>query len=124
MVSAEPIPTRLAAEAGLTLGQLRSKRWVTPFHGVRIDRAAVVDLQTACRALRAVARVPVVISDRSAGALYDWWLPRLVIALLEISVEPGDLIERPGVRCHRRLRSEGPPRSRWAGADIARADNP
>lgn len=103
MVSAEPIPTRLAAEAGLTLGQLRSKSWATPFHGVRIDRSAVVDLQTACRALTAVARVAVVISDRSAAAVYDWWLPRQAIALLEISVEPCSLIERPGARCHRRV---------------------
>ena len=103
MVRAEPIPTRLAAAAGLTPGRLRSKRWATPFHGVRIDRAAVVDLPTACRALTAVASVPVVISDRSAAALYDWWLPRRVAAVIEISVAPGDLIERPGVRCHRRV---------------------
>jgi hypothetical protein len=103
MVRAEPIPTRLAAGAGLTFGQLRSKRWATPFHGVRIDRAVVVDLQTACRALSAAARVPVVISDLSAGAVYDWWMPRQARALLEISVGPGDLIKRPGVRCHRRV---------------------
>ncbi len=103
MVLAAPIPTRLAATAGLTLGQLRSKRWATPFHGVRIDRAAVVDLRMTCRALAAVARVAVVVSDRSAATVYDWWLPRRVLVLLEISVAPGNLVKRPGVRCHRRV---------------------
>lgn len=103
MVRAEPIPTRLAVGAGLTLGRLRSKSWATPFHGVRIDRAADVDLRTSCRALTAVARVRVVISDQSAAAVYDWWLPRRVNAPLEMSVEPGNSIERPGVRCHRRV---------------------
>lgn len=103
MVRAEPIPTRLAATAGLTLGRLRSKKWATPFHGVRIDRAAVVDLRTTCQALTAVARVPLAISDRSAATLYEWWLPRRLAALTEISVAPGDLIKRPGVRCHRRV---------------------
>jgi hypothetical protein len=103
MLRVEPIPIRLAAAAGLTPGRLRSKRWATPFHGVRVDRAAAVDLRTACRALTAVTRVPIVISDRSAAELSDWWLPRQVDALIDVSVAPGDLVERPGVRCHRRV---------------------
>jgi hypothetical protein len=56
-----------------------------------------------CRALAAVARVAVVVSDRSAATVYDWWLPRRVLVLLEISVAPGNLVKRPGVRCHRRV---------------------
>jgi hypothetical protein len=99
----EPIPTRLAAAAGLTPDQLRSKRWATPFHGVRIDRTAASDLQMVYRALTAVARSPLVISDHSAAAMYGWWLPARVDPVIHISVAPGDLIERVGVRCHRRV---------------------
>ena len=103
MGSAEPIPTRSTAMAGHAPARLRSKRWATPFHGVRIDRAAARDLSTVCRALVAVARVPVVISDRSAAALYGWWLPPRIHDGIDISVAPEHLIERPGVRCHRRV---------------------
>lgn len=103
MSSADPIPIRLAAAAGLTRDRLRSKRWVAPFHGVRIEQAATGDLQTICRALAAVAHVPIVISDRSAAALYGWWLARSALDVIEISVAPEHLIERPGVRCHRRV---------------------
>jgi hypothetical protein len=103
MGHAEPIPTRLAAAAGLTPDQLRSKRWATPFHGVRIDRNAASDVTTVYSALAAVARVPLVISDRSAAAMYEWWLPPQVDSVIDISVAPGGLIERVGVRCHRRV---------------------
>ncbi len=102
MGHAEPMPTRLAAAAGLTPDHLRSKRWTTPFHGVRVDRKAASDLQTVYKALVAVARVPVVISDRSAAARYGWWLPAQVDSIVDISVAPGKPIERVGVRCHRR----------------------
>jgi hypothetical protein len=102
MVRAEPIPTRLAAAAGLTPDQLRSKRWATPFHGVRIERIAASDLRTIYIALVAVARVPLIISDRSAAARYRWWLPVQVDSMVDISVAPGGVIERVGVRCHRR----------------------
>lgn len=103
MGNAEPIPTRLAAVAGLTPRQLRSKRWATPFHGVRIDRSAAGDLHAVCRALAAVARVPVVISDRTTAALYEWWLPPQAVQIVDVTVAPEHLIERPGVRCHRRV---------------------
>jgi hypothetical protein len=103
MSSVEPIPTRLAAAAGLSRGQLRTKRWVAPFNGVRIDREAAGDVRTVYRALTAVARVPVIISDQSAAGFYEWWLPRVTVALIEISVGPGHFVERPGVRCHRRV---------------------
>lgn len=102
MSRAGPIPTRFAAAAGFTPDQLRSKSWATPFHGVRVGGATAVDLRTACRALTAVARVPVVVSDRSAAALYGWWLPRVADTAIDISVAPDHLIERAGVRCHRR----------------------
>jgi len=101
MDRAEPLPTRFAAAAGLTRDQLRSKRWVTPFHGVRVDRDAPRDLHGACSALTAVTRAPLVVSDRSAAALYGWWLPRRAVEVIEISVAPDSLVERPGVRCHR-----------------------
>ena len=103
MGNAEPIPTRLAAAAGLTPRQLRSKRWVTPFHGVRIDRSAAGDLHAVCLALVAVARVPVVISDRTTAELYEWWLPRQPVQIIDVTVAPEHVIERPGVRCHRRV---------------------
>jgi hypothetical protein len=103
MSSVQPIPTRLAAAAGLSRGQLRAKRWIAPFNGVRIDRKTAGDVRTVYRALKAVARVPIIISDRSAAAFYEWWLPQVTDALIEISVAPGHIVERPGVRCHRRV---------------------
>ena len=102
MVRPEPIPTRHASAAGFTPDQLRSKRWATPFHGVRVDRNATGDLRTIYTALAAVARVPVIVSDRSAAARYRWWLPLRIDSDVDISVAPGNFIERVGVRCHRR----------------------
>jgi hypothetical protein len=99
----EPIPTRFAAAAGLTRGQLRSKAWATPFHGVRIGSGTAVDLRMTCSALTAVARVPVVVSDCSAAASYEWWLPPQIADMTDITVAPEHVIERPGVRCHRRV---------------------
>jgi hypothetical protein len=99
----EPLPTRLAAAAGLTRGQLRSKAWATPFHGVRVSSSVPIDLRTACSALAAVARVPVVVSDRPAAAYYRWWLPPAIADVIDISVAPEHVIKRPGVRCHRRV---------------------
>ena len=103
MSCAEPIPTRLAGVSGLSRGQLRTKRWVAPFNGVRIDRTTAGDVRAVYRALTAVSRVPIVISDRSAAAFYEWWLPRVTVAVIDISVAPGAFIERAGVRCHRRV---------------------
>lgn len=79
----------------------------TPFSGIRIDRKSAGDVRTVYRAPAAVARVRVVISDRSAAAFYEWWMPRLRVAVIEISVAPGAVIERPGVRCHRRILAPG-----------------
>ncbi len=35
--------------------------------------------------------------------MYEWWLPLRVDALTDVTVAPEHLIERPGVRCHRRV---------------------
>jgi hypothetical protein len=55
------------------------------------------------RALTADARVRVLISDQSAAAFYEWWLPHVAAAVIDISVAPGAVVERAGVRCHRRV---------------------
>jgi hypothetical protein len=102
-MSLEPLPTRFAGAAGFTPDQLRSKAWAAPFHGVRIGSDAAVDLRMVCSALTAVTRVPAVVSDRSAAALYGWWLPPGIADVTDISVAPEHVVERAGVRCHRRL---------------------
>ena len=108
----DPVTTRAALAAGMTADQLRSKRWVSPLRGVHVERAAAsgegnapdpCDLHITVRALVAVTNSHVVVSDRTAAELYEWWLPAPDHPCTHITVAPDAVVERPGVRCHRRI---------------------
>ena len=97
-------PTRLAAAAGLTQDQLRSKRWATPFHGVRVDRSDASDLTDGVpRAGRGCPRSIGHQRPSPRPRSTDGGCQRGFDSVVDISVAPGGLIERAGVRCHRRI---------------------
>jgi hypothetical protein len=101
-----PLTTRAALAQGMTRDLLRSKRWITPFRGVRLPAAGVNERRQRCRALIAVTRGTTTISDDTAAELYAWWLaspdPRI-----HITVSRATVVDRPGVCCHRRRLDAG-----------------
>jgi hypothetical protein len=123
MHETDPLTTRAALAAGMTADQLRSKRWAAPFRGVHLERStsldpeASLDLHTTCRALVAVASGRPVISDRTAAELYGWWLPTPEQACMHVTVRPESVLDRPGVRCHRRILTADDI-SEWRGIPI------
>ncbi|HTC69735.1 MAG TPA: hypothetical protein VK662_09220, partial [Acidothermaceae bacterium] len=119
MRETDPLTTRAALAAGMTADQLRSKRWVAPFRGVHLDRVATPDpdVHSISQALIAVTSGSACISDRTAAEVYEWWLPTVEGTCTEITVAPESVVNRPGVRCHRRVLSAHDV-SEWKGLPI------
>lgn len=123
MQDADPLTTKAALAGGMTADQLRSKRWTAPFRGVRLDRGAALDQQasldlpTTARALAAVTNSSAVISDSTAAQMYGWWLPTLAQVRTHITAPPGCVVDRVGVRAHRRV-LKADDVSEWQGIPI------
>jgi hypothetical protein len=103
---------------------------VSSFRGVHVERDAASgegiapdpfgprDLHTTVRALVAVTNTHAVMSDRTAAELYGWQLPTPDHLCTHITVAPDSVVERPGVRCRRRLLTQSDVRE-WRGVPIA-----
>jgi very-short-patch-repair endonuclease len=99
-----PFTTQEALSAGITAGQLRGRRWESPFRGVHQARdGGPADLMSRCRALAKLMPDDVVFSGITVPRLLGWWLPQgAELAPLHATVPPDCRIRRHGVRTTRR----------------------
>ncbi len=99
-----PFTRQQALRAGITPGQLRHPRWTSRFRSVYEQPDPDTDLFSVCRALSLALPDDAVFSHLTAAALRRWWLPyRGPQRPIEVTVPPGRMLERKGVRC---IRSE------------------
>jgi very-short-patch-repair endonuclease len=98
-----PFTTREALSAGITAGQLRGRRWESPFRGVHhACGGGPADLVSRCRALAKLMPDDVVLSGITVARLLGWWLPRgAECAPFDVIVPPGCIVRRDGVRASR-----------------------
>jgi hypothetical protein len=101
MTPSDPFTTRGALANGMTPAQLRSHRWRAPYAGVRLPKAELSHAAD-CAALLEVVRTPAGMSASSAALLYGWWsTPELRNRPTDITVPPGAVVSRAGVRARR-----------------------
>ncbi|MGH8888873.1 MAG: hypothetical protein ACRDV3_03835, partial [Acidothermaceae bacterium] len=92
-----------AMAAGATRQQSRTSRWNAPFKGVR-SSADATDVLSRCRALSLLLPEGAVFTGMTAAHLRGWSLPRGALGSpLDITVPPGQMVARDGVRCRRRV---------------------
>lgn len=98
-----PFTTQEAIEAGITPGQLRSRRWRHEFRGVHDASSAPSDLLSQCRALARVLPDEAAFSGITMARLCNWWLPQDAGLLpFHVTVPPDCIVRRQGVRATRR----------------------
>lgn len=115
----DPILTREARNAGLTVRKVRGPRWSRPAAGVAVPAGTATDLRTRCRAVLRVLPADAVITHLTSAALRGWWLPQLA-EIPVIACTDGDAphLDRRGVYVRR---CGIPPhhRTEWRGISIA-----